>query len=155
MAMKRTAQGLTASGCAEIALFFVLGAPLAQSAVSPDGEPKSAALRGIWESEAWAGVNESGRPPGGIQEVTAKSTLSMHPPYNEEWEAKYQAGAKDKAKLAAIGATMKVCSFAFPGAMESPSMFEIVVTPEQTLFVFMTPEVRHIYTDGRSHPAPR
>lgn len=118
-----------------------------------DAAANAASLRGIWESEAWAGVNESGRPPGGIKEVTAKSTLSMHPPYNAEWEARYQAAAKDKAKLEAIGKTMKVCSFAFPGAMESPAMFEIVVTPEQTLFLFMTPEVRHIYTDGRSHPA--
>jgi hypothetical protein len=117
-------------------------------------DDRANALRGIWESEAWSGVEESGRPVGGIAAVNARSTLSMHPPYNEEWEAKYQAATKDKAKLAAIGATMKVCSFAFPGAMESPALFQILVTPEETLFVFATPEVRHVYTDGRGHPAP-
>jgi hypothetical protein len=171
----RTAHPLSASGCAVIALLFVVGAPRAQHAVSANGNAKSgipaaaqtaprqgeadaaarsAALRGIWESDAWSGVEESGRPVGGIAAVNAKTRLSMHPPYNEEWEAKYQAAAKDKAKLAAIGTTMKVCSFAFPAAMESPSLFQILVTAEETLFVFATPEVRHIYTDGRGHPGP-
>lgn len=37
-------------------------------------------------------------------------------------------------------------------AMESPNVFQVVITPEETLFVFDTGDVRHIYTDGRSHP---
>jgi hypothetical protein len=113
----------------------------------------AAALRGIWESEAWSDINESGRPAGGIATVKAKSALSAHPPYNAEWEARFQAASKDVAALSALGATMKVCSFAFPGAMESPSLFQIVVTPEETLFLFATPEIRQVYTDGRKHPA--
>lgn len=140
------------------AALLLIGATLSTAQAAPrqgeaDAAANAASLRGIWESEAWSGVNEGGRPAGGIAAVNAKSTLTMHPPYNEEWEAKYQAVAKDKARLAAIGTTMKVCSFAFPGAMESPALFQILVTPEETLFVFATPEVRHIYTDGRGHPA--
>jgi hypothetical protein len=111
-------------------------------------------LRGIWESEAWSDLTEAGRPVGGIATVKAKSVLKGHPPYNAEWEARYQAALKDVAALTALASISKTCSFGFPGAMESPSLFKIVVTPEETLFVFMTPEVRHVYTDGRPHPAP-
>jgi hypothetical protein len=110
-------------------------------------------LRGIWESEAWADVTEAGRPVGGIARVKAKSVLNGHPPYNAEWEARHQLGLKDPA-LKALSAISKVCSFGFPGVMESPALFKLVVTPEETLFVFMTPEVRNVYTDGRRHPAP-
>jgi hypothetical protein len=35
--------------------------------------------------------------------------------------------------------------------MESPSLFQVAITPEETLFVFVTQDVRHVYTDGRPH----
>ena len=127
---------------------------LASIAAAAEPATPAGALRGIWESEAWAEVNESGRPAGGIAAVRAKSALTGHPPYNAEWEARYQASLKASAQQIALAQTSKTCSFGFPGAMESPSLFQIFVTPEETLFVFATPEVRHIYTDGRSHPAP-
>lgn len=116
--------------------------------------PESSGLRGIWESEAWSDVDEGGRPAGGIAAVRAKSVLTGKPPYNAELEARYQASLKDTAAQTAFASTSKTCSFAFPGAMESPSLFQIFVTREETLFLFATPEVRHIYTDGRPHPAP-
>lgn len=110
-------------------------------------------LRGIWESEAWSDIAEDGRPAGGIAAVRAKSVFTSHPPYNDEWEARYQASLKNAAAQPALATTTKTCSFAFPGAMESPALMQIVVTPEETLFLFATPEIRQIYTDGRSHPA--
>ncbi|MGH8218757.1 MAG: hypothetical protein ACREUT_09370 [Steroidobacteraceae bacterium] len=36
----------------------------------------------------------------------------------------------------------------------SDFMFELLVTPEQTLLVSTDGTVRHIYTDGRRHPKP-
>jgi hypothetical protein len=36
--------------------------------------------------------------------------------------------------------------------MESPWAFEVLITPEQTAFIFAGREIRHIYTDGRAHP---
>jgi hypothetical protein len=36
--------------------------------------------------------------------------------------------------------------------MDAFEMFQVVVTPEETLFVFDDGEVRHVYTDGRAHP---
>ena len=45
----------------------------------------------------------------------------------------------------------KTCSFYFPFVMESPWPFEIVSTPEQTLFISGGGDIRHVYTDGRGH----
>jgi hypothetical protein len=107
--------------------------------------------RGIWEAEAWTQRTAAGRPAGGMAEVRAKSQLMGHPPYNAAWEARYQAGMKNLDALRAAESTRKICSFGFPMVMESPSLFEVVQTPEETLFVFVTQDVRHVYTDGRPH----
>jgi hypothetical protein len=105
---------------------------------------------GIWESEAWTQRTAAVRPAGGMATVRARAALMGHPPYKPEWEARYQAALKNSA--AASEAGRKVCSFGFPWAMESPSLFQVVVTPEETLFVFVTQDVRHIYTNGQQHP---
>ena len=107
---------------------------------------------GIWEAEAWADITIAGRPAGGIAAVRAKSVLSAIPPYNAEWRAQYQAALKDTAALRAAATTSKVCEFGFPGVLESPALFQIAVTPEETLFIFSTREVRHVYTDGKPLP---
>jgi hypothetical protein len=106
---------------------------------------------GIWESEAWTERTAAGRPAGGMATVRARAALMGHPPYKPDWEARYQAALKNSASASEAG--RKVCSFGFPWAMESPSLFQVVVTPEETLFVFVTQDVRHIYTDGRKHPS--
>ena len=38
---------------------------------------------------------------------------------------------------------------------EQINMFEVIVAPEAVFMNFTTHEVRHIYTDGRGHPAKR
>ena len=107
---------------------------------------------GIWEATAWTQRTAAGRPAGGINEVRAKSVLMGHPPYNAQWEARYQAGLKNITAVRAAESTRKMCSFGFPMSMESPSLFQIAITPEEMLFVFVTQDVRHVYTDGRAHP---
>jgi hypothetical protein len=37
--------------------------------------------------------------------------------------------------------------------MESPQPFELIVTPEETVYTAGDGTFRHIYTDGRGHPA--
>jgi hypothetical protein len=106
---------------------------------------------GIWETKAWTQRTAAGRPAGGMAEVRSKSVMMGHPPYKPDWEKRYQAG---KAATAASEAGRKVCSFSFPQNMESPALFQVAITPEETLFVFATPDVRHIYTDGRPHTEP-
>jgi hypothetical protein len=106
---------------------------------------------GIWQSAAWP-TDVSGRVPGGEAQLRDALQLIRHPPYNAEWEAKFQAGMKNTVALAAQNATLKVCFRGFPAIMEAPWLFQIVVSPEETLLVFENQQVRHIYTDGRRHP---
>ncbi|MGB8694935.1 MAG: hypothetical protein WCD08_15620 [Steroidobacteraceae bacterium] len=107
---------------------------------------------GLWVSTAWnAGI--SGRPPGGEDELRAKLQLIRPPPYNAQWEAKYQTALQDKVGLAARAATFKVCTRSFPALMEAPWVFEIATLPEETLLVFENGQIRHVYTDGRPHPS--
>jgi hypothetical protein len=106
---------------------------------------------GMWQSAAWP-VGVSGRVPGGEAQLRDSLQLIRHPPYNAEWEAKFQAGMKNTAALAAQDATLKVCSRSFPAIMEAVWVFQIVVLPEETLLIFENQQVRHIYTDGRRHP---
>jgi|HubBroStandDraft_1064217.scaffolds.fasta_scaffold198387_1 hypothetical protein len=73
----------------------------------------------------------------------------QNPPYNAEWRAKLQAAVQNAQSSRQ---SSKECGFYFPGVMESPWAFEVLNTPEQTVFIFAGREIRHIYTDGRSHP---
>jgi hypothetical protein len=106
---------------------------------------------GFWEAEAWSDITVAGRPAGGIAAVRAKSTLSAIPPYNEEWKARYEEARKSPAAQAAA-LSSKFCEFGFPGVMESPATLQFVVTPEETLIVSVTREIRHIPTTGEPHP---
>jgi hypothetical protein len=106
---------------------------------------------GIWQSTAWL-MDASGRPPGGSAQIRTDSQLLRTPPYNHEWADKYEAGMKDTAALATKSAVFKACLRSFPGLMESPRTFQVAILPEETLLVFESAQVRHIYTDGRAHP---
>ncbi len=111
---------------------------------------------GLWEtSTSKALTDPSATGPGPLK-------LAGHPPYNPEWEQKYQSAVSayaNPAKRAALFPPFKGCGAgspayvrSFPNIMEAPMVFQVVVTPEETLFVMDHGEVRHIYTDGRAHP---
>jgi hypothetical protein len=106
---------------------------------------------GLWISTVWK-MDVSGRVIGGEEALKANLQLVRPPPYHPEWAAKYQAALQDKAALDARSATFKVCTRSFPALMESPWQFEIATLPEETLLVFENGQVRHVYTDGRTHP---
>ena len=101
-------------------------------------------------------------PPGGtgsgdifISQLSKQPLPLMEPPpYNPEWQKKSQVEWK-RAAAAATPPSLSVCKSGFPAVMDSPGpedMFQVLVTPEETLFLFGDGETRHIYTDGRSHP---
>jgi hypothetical protein len=75
--------------------------------------------------------------------------MSKGMPYNADWQRKLQAASTSPSQYRLSG---KECGFYFPGVMESPWAFEVLITPEQTAFIFAGREIRHIYTDGRGHP---
>ena len=113
---------------------------------------------GLWETEASKAITN----PAGRSDSFSRGNLGGHPPYNAEWEQKYQAALSDPAAAAQQANTFKGCGAgappymrSFPNIMEAPMVFQVVVTPEETLFVMDHGEIRHIYTDGRRHPDKR
>ncbi|HEY6922208.1 MAG TPA: hypothetical protein VI653_01975 [Steroidobacteraceae bacterium] len=107
---------------------------------------------GIWLSVAWP-LDATDTVPGGEAQLRQGLQLIREPPYNTEWRRKYVAGMSDTAALAAKSASFKVCSRGFPALMEAAWMFQVVIVPEETLLVFENGQARHVYTDGRPHPA--
>lgn len=107
---------------------------------------------GLWEAESAAVLLATGK----FQSPKLWGT----PPYNAEWEKKVRdAGPNAHAAAAQTGVlppALKVCAPAgFPEIMEVPVpdyLFEMLVTPEQTLLVSTDGAIRHIYTDARRHP---
>jgi hypothetical protein len=157
MSIRKLAVAVFAAAAAGIGV-FVAFASLAEAA-QPSGNHQKrvrsfAALpdwTGIWEADAWSERTLAGKPVGGIERVRARSELMGHPPYNPEWEARYQGGLKSPGTLRAASQKSKSCTLGFPMVMESPAIFQIALTPEEALFVFVTQEVRHVYTDARPH----
>lgn len=101
-------------------------------------------------------------PPGILQsaEVAFFSRMQLihEPPYNPEWRSHYERLSKEihATPAAAVKAgSVMACSWGFPLAMENPTdgVFQVFVTPEETLLLFADGETRHIYTD-RPHPKP-
>jgi hypothetical protein len=137
---------------AMLAAMFV--AP-ASSAEAPSQRARAfAALpnwTGLWETEAAARLSATGR--------LEAPKLWGKPPYNAEWEMKTRSAGHNASASAAtdLPRAVKVCEpGGFPVGMEHPvpdHLFEVLITPEQTLLVSSDGGIRHIYTDGRQHPA--
>jgi len=123
---------------------------------------------GLWETELSAQLDSgefarslegSGPPPDGESASVelaffARMTILGEPPYNAEWQRRSRA---DLEHARGRPITVYACSMGFPLVLDSPTpegMFEALVTPEETLILYRDGEVRHIYTDGRSHPKP-
>jgi hypothetical protein len=99
---------------------------------------------GMWEADG-LDVGVSGHSDNDKAFFTLK--FAGHPPYNPAWEAEYQTRLKGLTKTATKG-----CVIDFPATMESPQPFELIVTPEETVYTAGDGAYRHIYTDGRRHP---
>src|SRR5690606_3338490 len=76
------------------------------------------------------------------------------PPYNEEWETKYQRNLalRDANRLPD---PISNCGLpvGFPRLMNMPDVYEFALTPQQVWIITENgPNVLRIYTDGREHP---
>jgi hypothetical protein len=113
---------------------------------------------GLWEPNAFVGegigqgLTDEGRR-------NAVALMSAAPPFNPEWQAKFDAAKQ--AQQAAVAADPdhppgpaynNCASPPFVMNMASPAVFEWRITPEETTIVDTINGIRHIYTDGRSHP---
>jgi hypothetical protein len=122
----------------------------------PERVQKFAALpdwTGYWDTAWMQGVaNPSGRDQEdpSFESVMRKAKLLGTPPYNAEWQIKHQEVLKGAA---AAGANRKQCDWRdFPLIMEAPATMQFQITPEETTMITHLGTVRHIFTDGRSHP---
>jgi hypothetical protein len=66
------------------------------------------------------------------------------------WNAE---GQKRMAARAAIAGGRKSRGWGYPMMMNSAAPIQFLITPEEVLIINAYSDVRHIYTDGRSHPA--
>ncbi len=76
------------------------------------------------------------------------------PPYNAEWQARYEA----RIKLVAADRSpdpVTTCGTpaGYPRALNAPDAYEFVVRPEQVWIISENgPNIVRVYTDGRTHP---
>jgi hypothetical protein len=114
-----------------------------------------------WSGQ-WENVGATPSPDGGFYEPLEQvlKQLEWSPPSKPEVQAAVDkmAAAQHQAMDAMRkgidpGGAVTACSFGYPALMiESPLMFEILPTPKETALIFSSREIRHVYTDGRSHP---
>lgn len=102
---------------------------------------------GLWESKISADSDTlSGYASINAAQFLEDIPLAGKPPYKARWERQHQTDARSTAPV-------KVCSHVrFPFLLEAPFMFQVLVTPEEVLFLYDNGEARHVYTDGRPHP---
>jgi hypothetical protein len=98
--------------------------------------------KGVWIAEGLT-ADISGFPP-----PTARfyKLYGVEAPWNEEGRARFET------MLASQG-DRKADGWGFPMMMDSAAPLQFLVTPHETLIINMYRDVRHIYTDGRDHPA--
>jgi hypothetical protein len=138
------------SAAASLVLLALAGPVAAQAVNRP-----YAALpdwSGVWQMNGNTVFDRSSvEPANGAAGV---AYVREHPPYNAEWEAKYQANIK---KIAADRwpDPLTFCGVpaGFPRALNVPDTYEFVLRPEQAWILTENgPNVVRIYTDGRKHP---
>ncbi|HEY0340856.1 MAG TPA: hypothetical protein VGC34_08635, partial [Steroidobacteraceae bacterium] len=137
-----------------------------QGCVLAAGPPAKARAREFERLPNWTGqweiVGVTPTADGGIAESLDEVLRSMQqwgpPPYKPEVKGAMDKLMADIRKVSIeIGAgaadptlVRPICTFGFPALMiQSPLMFEILTTPEETAMIFSGREIRHIYTDGR------
>jgi hypothetical protein len=114
-----------------------------------------------WSGQ-WENVGATPSPDGGFYQPLEQvlKELEWSPPLKPEAQAAVDkvVAAQRKAMQAMRegkdpGGAVTACTFGYPTIMlESPLMFEVLPTPKETALIFSSREIRHVYTDGRSHP---
>jgi len=95
-------------------------------------------LKGAFPDTGYAGFGDDG------------GRVPLHPKYKA---VRDQSGRRSQM-VAAAGNLPKCLPGGMPGIMQHPLMFEFLFTPGRVTLLFEDGEVRRIWTDGRSHPAP-
>ena len=141
----------------------LLGALLAggSTTVSADSPTKNR-VQAFAKLPDWSGIWEEfniGPSGSAADKPTLESMLQIldeqsHPPYNAQWRTKIDSTlAARRSDSEIVKRCIEGVPMGFPMLVVwSPLMFQIMVTPEMTAFVFNNRETRRILTDGSSHP---
>jgi hypothetical protein len=113
---------------------------------------------GIWELDAFVGQADGQQFSAEGQRRLKEYAAALRPSFTPEYQAKYdEIRKKVEAAIAAdpdhppVTHEPLCAAPPFP-ATSTPGMYQWRVTPEETTFISTVGAVRHIYTDGRSHP---
>jgi len=113
---------------------------------------------GIWELDAFVGQSDGQQFSAEGQKKLRDYAAALHPSFTPEYQAKYEEIRKKiQAAIAAdpdhppVTHDPLCAPPPFP-ATSTPGMYQWQLTPEEATFISTVGAVRHIYTDGRSHP---
>jgi hypothetical protein len=154
LTMLSAALALGLAGAAEAAQ---AGRPAGPPAAPPQPKSSPERVKKFAELPDWSGIwygtgtlfdqSKGGRNPNGV------GNNRDFPPYKPDWQARYDKFLQnvvipgkfvDPLTLGYLGG--------FPRMMAPARGLQFLVTPEEVLVVYERPDVRYIYTDGRSHP---
>jgi hypothetical protein len=113
---------------------------------------------GLWEPNVFVGEG-IGQSLSASGAQAGAAILGAKVPFNAEWQAKFDAAKKAADEAAAADpshppapAYNNCGSPPFIMNMMSPAIYQWRITPEETTIVDTINGIRHIYTDGRTHP---
>ena len=114
-----------------------------------------------WSGQ-WQQADAMPSPDGGFYKSLDQVLKEMQwsPPNKPAVQARIdKIVAQERKEMAAVrhganpGGAVRGCTFGYPTVMlDSPLMFEVLPTPKETVLIFSSREIRHVYTDGRAHP---
>jgi hypothetical protein len=148
-----------------IALFVLFGGVSFTPAQTLNSKARVAAFAklpdwsGMWEPDIFVGQADGQQFSAEALSKMKARAEAMRPSFTPEYQAKYEQIRKSiEAAIAADPAHPPATHPLLCGAPPfpatfTPGMFEWRVTPEETTFISTVGAVRHIYTDGRSHPS--
>lgn len=146
-------------------LTLLLAAALAQAAATGASRAQVYARLPNWTGQ-WEIVGITQSASGGLVQSPEEVLQAMRqwgpPPVRPEFQGAFDAFAAQVRQFSESTARLgqsrtpnlqPMCAYGFPNLMiQSPLMFEVLITPEETAMIFSGREMRHIYTDGRPHP---
>jgi hypothetical protein len=139
-----------------IAAAAALGAASPAHAQEPARQPRGEAfVRLPYWPGYWVGENAANTPISGIalripaegaEPPDSPAIWSNRAPWNDE-------GRRRVAEVQRSQGGRKGLGWGYPLMMNSATPVQFLITPEEVLIVNAYNEVRHVYTDGRDHPA--
>ena len=149
MALIRTLSRLLCIGpCA-------LAAALAEPAQTAEPAARVAAFANLPD---WTGLWKLEGSPALIEPSAKGAPMRDHPPYNAQWEARYQVDlgraerqADPKAADAIVDTHTIYCTAGMPRLVATPFEYQFAITPEAA-WLLVGGEVRTVFTDGRAFP---